>query len=82
MKDTFTYHHNFDDYSVELELELDVYEPRHPDIDDVAEIEILKATVMEDIEDTHKTGDDFDIRLIDEADVAEQYFNRNGCSLW
>lgn len=79
--DIFTYHHNFDDYSVKLELELSVYVPRggRDSEDDCRELEILKATVMEDIENedgtfAHKKGDSFDIKLIDEEDVADEYF--------
>lgn len=74
MKDTFNYHHNFQDYSVELELELDVYRPNVIDVDDFPEIEILKATVIESI-DVYKEGDDFPIDLINEDKVADQYFN-------
>ncbi len=72
MKDTYTYNHNFDDYSVELELELEVYIPRHADVDDVAEIEILKATVMEDVGD-YKKGQSFPLELIDSEEVADDY---------
>lgn len=72
MKDTYKYNHNFDDYSVELELELDVYVPRHADDDDVAEIEILNATVMEDVGD-YKKGQAFPLELIDSEEVTDDY---------
>lgn len=77
--DGFTYHHNFKDYSVELDLELEVYRPRfgREEPDDCSEIEILKATVMEDIEGCWKKGQDFDTNLLDYDDVADAYFNRN-----
>lgn len=75
MRDTIIYTHNFEDYSVELELELDVYIPRHPDIDDVPEAEILSATVIEETGD-YLTGQEFDINLLDNEQVMDVYLNQ------
>lgn len=75
MSDTFTYNHNFQDYSVELEVEVNAYRPRHPDVDDVAEIEILSATVTEAVGE-YEVGHKFDINLLDYDDVADVYFNQ------
>lgn len=66
MKDTFIYNYSFADYSVELELELDVYIPRNETVDDVAEIEILSAINRE-------TGKPFNLDIIDQDDVALEY---------
>lgn len=75
--DTFNYHHNFQDYSVELEIEVSVYRPRFEDVDDYPELEILKATVIEEIEGCFKKGQTFDINLLDYNEVADSYFNKD-----
>lgn len=75
MNDTFIYNHNFQDYSVELELELEVYNPRRQYNDDVAEIDILSAKINEEVEG-YKVGQNFDISLLDYDDVASKYFNQ------
>lgn len=75
MKDSLTYNHSFEDYSIELELELEVYRPRFPDIDDVAEVEILSAKAKEDVGD-YKTGQNFNIDLLDNDKVTDEYFNQ------
>jgi len=54
-------------------LEIEAYIPRFPAPDDTHELEILKATVVEDTGDYVK-GQDFPINLIDVEDVADDYF--------
>lgn len=75
-KDSFTYDHNFQDYSVELEVTVEVYRPRFgkEEPDDCTEVEILSATVMEDVGD-YKKGQDFNVELLNEEDVADRYLN-------
>lgn len=74
MKDTLIYNHNFPNYSVELCVEVEVYKPRHPDIDDVAELQILSATVMENV-GSFSVGQKFNVYLLDNDKVTEVYFN-------